>query len=312
MADPASGARHSMALVLESEPGVTPANPTLTPIRHNSTSLGLTKEAVESGELKANRQKGRTRHGNRQVSGDVSSELSFGGAFHQMLEAVLCGTWQADTPEAGTDQLRAGVARRTFTIERLFADLGVYLRYRGCEFNTWSLTVSPNAIVTTTFGVVGVDMNDPATSALAGATYENVTTTEAFDSFTGSITEGGDEIGIVTELSLSLENGINPLFAVGNKTAVSKSIGQSKMTGSLSVFFESEALYQKFLSEQASTIGFALSDGTNLYTVDLGNVNYTAGQPDVSGAGEVTLPLSFTAEEVVGEDSQITMTRGAV
>jgi len=304
MGCPANGSRHSMALVAETEAGTTPATPDFTPIRQTGTTLALTKEALQSNELRADRQIADMRHGNKQVGGDISTELSYGGAFGPMLEAVLCGTWEADTPSAGTDTLKAGVVRRPFTIERHFADIGQYLRYLGCEFNTWNLTVSTNAIVTSSFSLVGRSMDAPAQTAIAGATYDPASTTS-------QINEGGASIATVTELSLTLENGLSPLFVVGSDTAECVSIARSNLTGSITTFFDSVALYEKFLNETESNLEFTLSDGTNAYTFSLPRVKYNSGQPDVSGEGEVTVSMGFQALFNATEESQIVIMRGA-
>ncbi len=304
MGCPANGSRHAMALVAEATAGTTPATPVFTPIRNTGTTLGLTKETLQSAELRKDRQIADVRHGNEQVGGDLSFEFSYGGAFDDMLEAVLCGTW-------ATDVVKAGTTRRHFTIERHFEDIGQYLWYRGCEFNTFNLTVAPNAIVTGSFGVVGRSQGI-GQAALTGATYDPATTGAPFDSFSGEITEGGAQIGIVTELSLTLENGINPLFVVGSKTAQCTSIGRSNLTGTLTAWFESEALYEKFLNETETNIGFELADSANYYQFAMPRVKYTAGQPDVSGEGEVTIPLQFQAIYDSVEESQIVVTRGAV
>lgn len=312
MASPASGSRHSMALVAESTAGSTPATPSFTPIRQTGTTLALTKETLQSNELRADRQITDVRHGNSQVGGDISTELSYGGAFDTMLEAVLCGSWQEDSPEAGKDRLAAGVVRRPFTIERHFSDIGQYLRYRGCEFNTWALEVATNAIVTSTFGMVGQVMDSPSQTPISGATYAQDSSAAPFDSFSGEISEGGSNIATVTSLSLSLENGLTPLFAVGSNTAASVSIARSNLTGSIAAFFDSEALYEKFLNESESNLQFTLSSDAGTYTFLLPRLKYTGGQPDVSQEGEVTVSMEFQALRDAAEESQIVILRSAV
>ena len=311
MGCPANGSRHSMALVAETVAGTTPATPTFTPIRQTGTTLALTKEIIESQEINADRRPAASRHGNKQVGGDINCELSFGGAFDTMLEAVLCGTWEEDEPSAGTDTLKHGVVRRTFTVERHFGDIGQYLRYKGCEFNTWNLTVSPNAIITSNFGLIGRSMDDPAQTAISGSTYDAATTANPFDSFSGTIEEGGAPIAVITELSLTLENGQSPKFTVGSDEAQCVIIGRSRVTGSITAWFESEALYEKFLNETESSLEFTLSDGTNAYGFSLPSITYGSGQPDTSGEGEVTISMEFRAAYDEAEGSHIVITKGA-
>ena len=74
----ANGSLHTMAQVAEASYGVTPATPAFKPIRINSTTLGLSKNTFESGELRSDRNTADLRHGTMQVGGDIVSELSFG------------------------------------------------------------------------------------------------------------------------------------------------------------------------------------------------------------------------------------------
>ena len=154
-------------------------------------------------------------------------------------------------------------------------------------------------------------MTQPGQTAIAGATYDPASTTSPFDSFSGQINEGGASIATVTELSLTLENGLSPLFVVGSDTAECVSIARSNLTGSITTFFDSVALYEKFLNETESNLEFTLSDGTNAYTFSLPRVKYNSGQPDVSGEGEVTVSMGFQALFNATEESQIVIMRGA-
>ncbi len=70
----ANGSLHTMAQVAEASYGVTPATPAaFKPIRINSTTLGLSKNTLESGELRSDRNTADLRHGTVQVRGDVVS-----------------------------------------------------------------------------------------------------------------------------------------------------------------------------------------------------------------------------------------------
>ena len=313
MANTATGARHSMGYIAESTYGSTPATPTFSDIRHTSCSLGLTKSALESAEVRSDRQIAHFRHGNKSVAGDVGIELSY-GTFDDFIEAALGGTWATDTPGAGTDQLKVGTTRRSFTVERRFQNLATpeYHRYTGLEINTFNLSVVPDAIITGAFGCIAQDYAI-ATSAISGSSYSAATTTDPFDSFSGTITEGGSAIGTVTSLEMTLENGLNPLFVVGSALTEEPSIGKSRVTGTLTVFFQSKALLDKFINETSSSLVFILTDPAgNDYDFTLPNIKYTGGQPDVDGEGEVTIALPFTALYDSTEGSNLTIERTPV
>lgn len=299
----ANGAQHSIHFVPEVTYGTTPTTPAFKPFPHTGTNLAMTKDGLESEKLRGDRQVEDFRHGNQSISGDITSELEYGD-LDDILEGVLCGTWTADV-------LKAGVTRRSFTIERKFADLATpeYHRYTGCEFNTFAMSVSPNAIVTSTFGVIGKGLT-LATSSVAGSTYAAPAAVQPFDSFTGSITEGGSPIAVVTSIEFTLENGLEPLFAVGSTTTNRPSIGKSRLTGTMTTYFESKALYEKFINETSSSIVLTLVDlAGNEYQFDMPNVKYNSGQPDVSGEGAVTISMDFIALYDATDASQIVITR---
>lgn len=301
----ANGAQHSLHYIAESTYGTTPSTPTWTPLPHTGTTLALTKDAIESEKLRGDRQVEDFRHGNKSIGGDVSSELEY-GAFDDILEAVMCGTW-------ATNVLKAGTTRRSFTLERKFADLATaeFHRYTGVEFNSMAISIAPNAMVSTTFSVVGKDLA-LATSEVASSTYSSDVGNTPFDSFTGSITEGGSSIATVTSLEMTIENGLEPLFSVGADTTNRPSIGKSRVTGTLTTYFDSKALYEKFINETASEIVCTLTDTAgNDIEIDIPNVKYNSGQPDVSGEGAVTVAMDFVALYSSSDASQLVITRTA-
>jgi hypothetical protein len=313
MAKTATGARHSMGAILEGAYGVTPATPAFVDVRHTSANLALSKTALESAEIRSDRQIAHFRHGNKSVAGEFGIELSY-TSFDQFMEAALGGTWATDTPGIGTDQLQVGVIRRSFTFERIFSNLTVpeYHRYTGVEINTFNLSVAPDAMITGTFGTMAQDASID-TAIIAGATYPAATVTEPFDSFSGTIDEGGSPIAVVTSLEMSLENGLSPLFVVGSDVTVEPSIGKSRVTGTVTAFFQDKTLLEKFINETSSSLVFTLVDPAgNAYDFTLPNIKYTGGQPDVSGEGEVTIALPFTALYDSTEGSNLTIERAPI
>jgi hypothetical protein len=297
----ATGSRHNLSYVVETTFGTTPSSPGFTPIRHTGTTLGLSKDAVESEELREDRQVAHFRHGNKSVTGDINFELSYGG-LDALLEATLCGTW-------ATNVLKAGTTRRSYTVERHHQDIGKYLRSTGCQFNTMSLSVAPNSMVTGSFGIIGSGF---ATSgaALGSATYSAESTTAPFDSFSGSIKEGGSAIAIITALELNIDNGMEALYVVGSADTLLPSIGKSSVTGSVTAYFENTTLLDKFVAETTSSIEFTLTDAAgNDYIVLLPKVKYNSGNPEVSGPGAITVTLDFVALYNSSDASQIKITR---
>jgi len=297
----ATGSRHNLSYVVEATFGTTPSSPGFTPIRHTGTTLGLSKDAVESEELREDRQVAHFRHGNKSVTGDINFELSYGG-LDALLEATLCGAW-------ATNVLKAGTTRRSYTVERHHQDIGKYLRSTGCQFNTMSLSIAPNSMVTGSFGIIGSGFTTSG-SALGSSSYSAESTTAPFDSFSGSIKEGGSAIAIITALELNIDNGMEALYVVGSADTLLPSIGKSSVTGSVTAYFENTTLLDKFVAETTSSIEFTLTDAAgNDYIVLLPKVKYNSGNPEVSGPGAITVTLDFVALYNSSDASQIKITR---
>lgn len=364
----ANGSQHSLAYVPEVTFGTTPASPSFQPLRHTGTTLGLSKGAIESAELRNDRQVKDFRHGNKSIAGDVNIEMSY-GSHDDLLQAVLEGTWSTlinntvsasvatgaftrstgswitDTYAAGqivtvagyadagnngrfvvtgvtalvlsvtpiegqtmatesatsstfkvASNLRTGTTRRSFTLERDFDDITQYLRFTGVNFNTFALDITQDGtgqIVSATFGTMGKGQTT-ATTALAGATYASETTTSPFDSYSGIIRDGGTNIAVVTALSLNIDNGMAPLFVVGSDETLQPSQQRSRLTGSMTVYFEDTTVLSKFINETETTLQFSLVDvDGNTYMFYLPRVKYNSGQPDVTSEDPVTLSVDF-------------------
>lgn len=301
----ATGSRHDMAYIVESTYGTTPSTPAFTPIRHTGTTLGLSKDAIQSEELREDRQIAHFRHGNKSVSGDINFELSY-NTFNDLIEAVMCGTWTSD---GDPETLIAGTTARSFTVERHHEDIGKYLRSTGCCFNSMSLSIAPNSMVTGSFGVIGKDFSI-ASAAITGASYAAETTTAPFDSFTGAITDGGSTIAIVTALELNIDNGLEAQYVVGDSTSLKPPLAQSNISGSITAYFEDTTLIDKFVNETSSALTFTLTDAAgNDYLFNMPNVKYNSGNPEVGGPGAVTVTLDFIALYNAGITSQLQITR---
>lgn len=297
----ASGASHGLTYIQEVTYGVTPATPAMKALRNTGVTVGLKRDSIQSEELRSDRQIVGFRLGNKQVNGSVDIELAYGD-FDDMLQAALCGTW-------ATNVLKAGSVRRSFTLERFFTDIPTRLRYTGCEVNELNLTVAPNSQVKGSISFIGKDQ-DSSNAMITGATYPAPTNTQVFDSFIGTIKEGGVTYGSCTQIELSIKNGIEPNFVIGSSTTAGNTIGQSVVTGTVTAFFENVTMLNKFINETDSSLEFELVDlANNRLKFFLPKIKYTGGQPDVTGPGSISLSLPFQALYNTADLSQIVITR---
>lgn len=300
----ATSSRHAMGMELESTYGTTPATPVFDALRHLGTTLATAKDALVAQELRADRQISDHQYGVRQVGGDITSELTYGGTVDDILEAALGGTW-------ATDVLKAGTTRRSFSIMRDFSDIttGRYQLYTGCEFNTLALTNAANSQLQLTLGVIGQDMSS-GDSAPAGATFPAAATSGQMTGTLGAVNEGGSSIGVVTEVNFTLENGLEIKPVIGSQLTLEPSIGRSDVTGQMTAYFETNAQLLKFLNETASSLDFTAVDAAgNSYLFDFPNIKYSGGDNPTSGEGAIAVTMPFQALYDATDTSNLVITR---
>lgn len=218
------------------------------------------------------------------------------------------------TNVAKTAIAKAGNTRSSFSILREFSDLGSAenkLLYTGCEVGTWNLTAEANNIAKSTFTFMGLSMVDPSATAPAGSSFRPAIDNEPFDTFNGEMKIDGVATCIVTSYNLTINNNLSTQFGVGCESARGTRAGQSVVEGSITVFFETIDLYQKFIDEGKLNLELTLQDNLgNQMVIKLPNLKITSGTNlEVSGDAEITLPISFTAHEDAALGSHISVTR---
>lgn len=259
-----------------------------------------------SEELRPDRQIADFRMGQNKVGGGLDCEVSTDVQFTTLLEACLGGTW-------ATNVLKAGTTRRSFSILRKFGDVGFdkpYLLFSGVEIASMDFKVSPDKIATCSFDTVAKTQAAPSANAPTGATFPaTAVIASPMDAFTGTIKEGGSTIGVVSNLSFKLDNGVERRFVIGSKDSILPQIGRSNLTGSITVWFESAAMLEKFINETQSSLEFTLTAGAKTLTFLFPAIKYTGGKPDVSGDGSITLEMPFQAVYDATEATNIKVTR---
>jgi hypothetical protein len=284
-------------------------NETGTILRNTGDSLNLTKTSSQSAELTGDRAIRSLRLGNEAVAGDISFELAYGD-FDDMLAAAMCSTWDTDT---GIGVLKQGTTVPTFGIEKGFTDIGQYIEYVGCAVNTLAISISTDAIITGTLGIIGAGVaNEPAyTSNPAVSSPTDPTYTEPFVSFDGEVSLGGDDAcGLITGIDFTIDNGITANYTICTPEAASLTPDRFNVTGTLTMLFEDVEELNKFVDEDSSTLKITLTDDVgNELEFNFPKIKYTGGDVSVSGGGVIPISLPFQALYDTDSESTLVITR---
>lgn len=299
----AQGSRSSLAYIAETAFGTTPATPTFAYLPFNTHSIDLTKDRVEGNEIQSDRMTRVDRHGNKQAGGSVEVDLRKGD-FDEFIESAFFSSFS-------TDVVKIGTTPKYFTIEDAAEDISQYRTFTGMAVSGMSVSIAPNQMVSTTFDMVGKDMTQAATTASTGGTPTAATSNQPFDSYSGTISDGGSAVSIVTSIDFSIQNSLAPTFVVGSDAAQSLEYGRAVVEGTMTVYYEDATLINKFLNETESTIEVSVDDptGANSYTFLFPRVKYNGASVPVQNPQSRLITMPFVGLYDATEATNIKLTR---
>lgn len=299
----AQGSRSSLSFIKEVTFGTTPAG-NFTNLPFSTQSLNLSKDILAGTDIEADRMPRVNRQGNRQVAGDVVVDLR-DGDYDTILESAMLSTF-----DGGAHTLKVGVAPIFFSIEDYAADIDQARLFTGCSVSSMAVSLAPNQMVTTTFGLVGKNMTISGTEK----TQDASTGAAPFDAYSGDLSIGNvgsvSASAIVTSLDFTLTNSFAPTFVIGDDTAPSLEYGRAEVEGTMTVYFEDADLINRFLNETESAIRVSVDDptGANAYTFDFPRVKINSADVGVDGPTSRMVTMSFVAlrDPTLGTNLMIT------
>lgn len=305
----ATGAGASLRYAVETSLGTTPTLSETNFLKVNYTptmTLGITREKLESKILRDDRMPAATRLGNIKVGGNIPIEFMW-KEYDSFLESVCYGEWT-------TNVLKCGKTPSSMTMEIAYTDLATpeYYQFTGCMCDSLDLTIKPNAIVSGTFVISGITGAMTAASLLTTGSPGAAQTYDPYDSFTGTLSEGGSAISTVTDLTVNIKNSISPTFVVGQNTSAAMPAGRCVVTGKMTSLFSDVTLFNKFMNETASTLQFVLGNGTTeSYTFYMGKIKYTTGTVEVASEQLISVQCDYTADYDATSGTNLQITRTA-
>ena len=298
----AQGSRSSLSYIAETAFGTTPTG-NFKNLPFSTHSLNLTKDRVAGNDIQADRMPRVDRHGNKQVAGDVVVDLR-DGDYDPFLESAMLNAWSSNV-------LKVGTTPKFFSIEDYAADIDQARLFSGCSVSTLSVSLAPNQMVATTFGMVGKDMTISATqktqTAPSGAA--------PFDAYSGDIgignVGGAANVAIITALDFTLTNSFAPTFVIGESSAPSLEYGMAEVEGTLTAYFQDAALINRFINETETEIEVSVDDpsGSNAYTFQFPKVKINSSDVGVDGPTSRMISMSFVALFDATEATNLKITR---
>ena len=291
----AQGSRSSLAYIAETAFGTTPATPTLAKLPINSHSLDLTKDRVEGNEIQADRMPRVDRHGNVQAGGSIECDLRKAD-FDGLIESVMMSTWDS-SPSGAPDLIKVGTTQKFFTMEDSAQDISQFRLFSGLSASSMNVSVAPNQMISTTFDMVGKTMTQAATTGSTGGAPTAASANQPFDSYSGTISDGGSSIAIVTSIDFSVTNSFAPTFVVGSSAAQSLEFGRAVVEGTMTVYYEDAALINKFINETESAIIINVNDPSSAsqYTFTFPRVKYNGASVPLQNPQSRLITLPFVA-----------------
>jgi hypothetical protein len=191
--------------------------------------------------------------------------------------------------------LRAGTTMQSFTFERAFTDVTEYMVFSGCMVDSLTLSVQQNAMVTGAFGIIGKDMGALSGSALDANPTPSLVHSP-YDSFSGSLLEGGSAIAVITGIELSLSNALDPAFVLASKAAHTVTAGRSNLTGTVSALFVDDVMMNKFINETETSLILTLgAAGSPRMVFTIPRLKFSGGDAAAADEGRIGISMPFQA-----------------
>lgn len=284
-------------------------------LRTTGFGINMTRDSFTSDELRSDRQTADHRQGMDQVSGDLPVELSY-NSFDDLIASAMFNDWTEDS----LPEITIGTTQKSLRISRNFPAVNQYHEFSGCVVNSWSVSVEPNAIITSTFSMTGKGMDTYSedggyedgeyvdsdnTSDRKLTSGEDKSTDSPFDSFSGSLyigdgendpSDSANEIAVVTGIEFTLENALSPMQVIGAKQAVGLIEGRASVSGTLSAYFVDSDMINRFLRELETSLLFTLTDNNDQsYEFFLPRIKFSGSDVSLDGESAATLSMPFTA-----------------
>lgn len=210
--------------------------------------------------------------------------------------------------------LRNGTSAHAYTFEQAHLDVNQFFQFRGCYANALSLNLQAKALVTGELGFMGMSFTRSGSTIASVVTPVNSNKAwNTTDNIIGLSEGAGALSDYVQSISLSIENNLYMVDAVGYLNPPEIPAGTQRISGALGIYLGSGTgtLLDKYIDFTQTEHAFAAKDASgNYFIITLPAANYSGETPEAGGLdAQVIANMPFTCFVDSGGDYQVQVDR---
>ena len=261
----------SFGIIPEVTWGTTPSS-ALTTLRVTADAMETVTSTIKALEIVGTREVQDVMRTEVYGKGSVNFFLSYGN-----LDTLLAGLFQNTWVTGPPDTLVPGSTFTSFTLEKHFADVGLFHTFPGAVVDGLTLDLKNGAAVAGSMSFISkaglVGTATAGSGAYAAAETNPVMQTVDYIQL---INEGGSPVADITQFTLAVKNNLRPQIAMASANLVGVGTGMFEVDGTLVGFFTSDALITKYLAGTSSSLEVKVGGSSSLfYDILLSKVRYT-------------------------------------
>lgn len=155
---------------------------------------------------------------------------------------------------------------------------GLFFQTLGNMCDSWDMSFQPDQIIKGTFNFLGKTYTTPYTSTKGGTiqaapVYDPMQANDA----SSYVAVDGVPVATVTGLDFSLKNSLAQYLAVAGQNVAKIGRGDSDLTGTLTMFFDADTYWTKYLAETSVSLTSKFIDLSGLrgYAFDIPRIKFT-------------------------------------
>lgn len=302
-----SGARTRVAYIAEVTPGTTPATPAFQIIRVTGGGIRTHKTTKAIPEI------AQDRNYRSEVNPYQSASVNYGfalhyGAFDDLLAQALFGSWQ-------TNVLKNGTTRNFATFEETYVTGAATLSFSRLTMgfvDSFNLDITAQSEINGSFEIIG-QKETLDTAIIASATYTAASAKDVMASGANvaSLSVAGLTTPKIKKLTIAVKNSLIQRPVVDSLYSEEFGEGLCDVTGTLEMYYASNAHYQKNLDHGGGALSVVLGSVTSeKYQIDMGNIVFLDGAKSVQGPnGDVMITQPYRAKYYASDAASIKITR---